>query len=299
MKEIPIFLKELLEKQYLEHEVQKIIHGYSSKRKVTFRINRLKTTKEKVKKVLTEKQISFTEVPWYEDAFIMKEKDESCIKALSIYENGEIYLQSLSSMIPVLVLEPKNGEHILDMAAAPGSKTTQISSLTLNQSLITACEKNKIRADRLQYNIKKQGVTNITILNEDARKLDEFFTFDKILLDAPCSGSGTILLSNEKSRSSFSKELLERSQKTQLELIRKAVSLLKKDHEMVYSTCSILKEENEDIINQILKEGHVEIVPIEILNDQLPLLKGTIEGTLTISPTEDFEGFFVAKLRKK
>ena len=94
-------------------------------------------------------------------------------------------------MIPPIVLSPKEDENILDMAAAPGGKTTQIASISENKAMITACEKNKIRAERLKYNLQKQGVTCANVMIEDARKLSDFFSFDKILLDAPCSGSGT------------------------------------------------------------------------------------------------------------
>ena len=106
-------------------------------------------------------------------------------------------MQSLSSMLPPIILNPKEKENILDMAAAPGSKTTQIASITNNNSYITACEINNIRAERLKYNIEKQGVNCAFVMVKDARKLDDFFSFDKILLDAPCSGSGTISLKNE------------------------------------------------------------------------------------------------------
>ena len=95
-------------------------------------------------------------------------------------------------MIPPIVLDPSPGESILDMAAAPGGKTTQMAALSGGLADITACEKNKIRAQRLLYNLKKQGAGRVTVLETDARRLDSRFFFDKILLDAPCSGSGTV-----------------------------------------------------------------------------------------------------------
>ena len=184
------------------------------------------------------------------------------------------------------------------MAAAPGGKTTQMSALTENLALITACEKNKIRADRLRYNIEKQGAKRINVMQEDARKLDDFFSFDKMLLDAPCSGSGTITLEDETLEKSFTIELVERSEKTQFELLNKAIKLLKPGHEMIYSTCSILKNENEENLNKILKTGKVEVVPLnEKITAKLPLLPSTIKGTITICPTNQYEGFFVAKIR--
>ena len=202
-------------------------------------------------------------------------------------------------MMPVIALEPKQEENILDMAAAPGGKTTQISAETGDRAFITACEKNKIRAERLRYNIEKQGTKKITVLTQDARNLDNYFSFDRILLDAPCSGSGTINLNNERLEKTFTQELVERSVKTQFELLKKAIAVLKSGHEMIYSTCSILKEENEENLLKILKSGKVEIVPINTEQfrniTQLPV---TIQGTVCVCPDELYEGFFIAKIRK-
>ena len=191
-RQIPQFARQLLIEQYGEDVANKIIEGYSKQRTVTLRVNTIKTNKDSIKKKLQEEGIETQEVSWYEDGLIIKNVREEEIKKLNIYENGEIYLQSLSSMLPPIILEPKEGENILDMAAAPGGKTTQIAALTQNKAYITACEKNKFRAERLKYNLQKQGVGCVNVMLEDARKLSDFFSFDKILLEAPCSGSGTM-----------------------------------------------------------------------------------------------------------
>ena len=221
-KEIPKFLEEMLLKSYGEDLKNEIIDGYKKDKKVTFRVNTLKSDKEKIKARLKEEKIAFKKVPWYEDAFIADNIKEDVIRKLDIYENGEIYMQSLSSMIPPLILNPKKNENILDMAAAPGGKTTQVSALSNNEAMITACEKNKIRLERLKFNIEKQGA-RVNVLMEDSRKLDNFFSFDKILLDSPCSGSGTENVYDKK----FTKELIERSIKTQVELLKKGIDILK------------------------------------------------------------------------
>ena len=190
-KQIPEFLKTMLIEQYGEEIANKIIDGYSKQRYVTLRANTIKATNEEIKKELKNSNIEYKEIEWYKDALIIKNVKENEIRKMPIYEEGKIYLQSLSSMLPPIVLEPKEGENILDMAAAPGGKTTQIAAITDNDSYITACEKNKIRAERLKYNLQKQGVTCTNVMTEDARQLSDYFSFDKILLDAPCSGSGT------------------------------------------------------------------------------------------------------------
>lgn len=296
---IPDFLYQKLLKQYGEDITNKIVKGYFTKRKVSFRVNTLKSDVNEIEKALNTANIEFEKVEWSREAFIIKDMDEISIRELSIYEEGKIYLQSLSSMLPAIILEPKADENILDMTAAPGGKTTQIASISQNKALITACEKNKIRAERLKYNVEKQGANRVNVLIEDARNLDSYFSFDKILLDAPCSGSGTFDIKNEKLERTFTEELINRSVKTQYELLKKAISILKIGHEMVYSTCSILEEENENNIEKILRNQNIEIVPInEDFFEGATLLPSKIKGTIVVAPNELYEGFFIAKLRK-
>ena len=158
---------------------------------------------------------------------------------------------------------------------------------------------NTIRAERLKYNIKKQGATSVYVMVKDARTIDDFFSFDQILLDAPCSGSGTLNVENQKLKATFTPQLISKTVAIQKKLLQKAVNILKVGSEMVYSTCSILEEENEAIINEILKTNRVEIVPIEKkAMEDLPFLPTKIPGTLCICPNQYYEGFFIAKLRK-
>ena len=293
-REIPQFARQLLVEQYGEEITNKIIDGYSKQRKVTLRVNTIKSNKESIKQKLQEAGIESEYVSWFQEGLIIENVREDEIKRLDLYENGEIYLQSLSSMLPPIMLEPKAGENILDMAAAPGGKTTQIGAITENKAFITACEKNKIRAERLKYNLQKQGVGCVNVMLEDARKLSEFFSFDKILLDAPCSGSGTMSVFDK----SFNKELINRSSKTQEEMLIKALKILKPGGEMVYSTCSILAQENEEVLKRVVNKFKAEIVPIQSI-EGIPTLPTTIDGVMCVCPTELYEGFFVAKIRKK
>ena len=285
---IPGFLEEMLKKQYGEEVFTKILAGYQARRPVTLRVNPLKADRNMVEQALTDAGIAFRNVSWYEDAMIIEGAREPEIQELPIYKEGGIYLQSLSSMLPPLFLGPKAGESVLDMAAMTG-----------NQAQITACEKNKARSEKLKYNLEKQGASGTYVMVEDARKLDDFFSFDRILLDSPCSGSGTVEVRDGVCRTKISKELVERSARTQEELL-KALKLLKSGHEMVYSTCSILKEENEGLLKRVLKSSGGELVPIgEEWTKELPLLPNAMPGTLLVGPNDLFEGFFVAKIRKK
>ena len=275
---IPAFLTERLTAQYGEETARRIAAGFEAGRKTTLRVNRLKAEPAQIAAVLADAGISARRVPWSEDALVLEGAGEAAVAALPMFENGEIYMQSLSSMIPPLVLGAQAGENVLDMAAAPGGKTTQIAALTGS------------------YNVKKQGASRVTVMNMDARQLDDFFAFDRVLLDAPCSGSGTV---TEGSRGQFSREYLDRTVKMQKTLLDKAIRLLKPGHELVYSTCSVLREENEEVVAAALKKGGVQLVPIDTTAfDGVPLLPTDMPGVMCVCPDEWYEGFFVAKMKK-
>lgn len=293
MYEIPSFLKLKLYDQY-GNLAEKVINGYACDRISSLRVNSLKTTADVVRKALFDGGIPSERVAWYGDALVCKSNSETALQQCDCYRNGEIYLQSLSSMLPPLVLAPQEGESILDMTAAPGGKTTQLSALSHGKALITACERDKIRFERLRYNVEKQGAPRIALMQTDASKLDNFFRFDKILLDAPCSGSGTVDL---KKPIRLSEKLIAACVNMQMTLLRKALTLLKSGGEMVYSTCSVLQCENEGVLERVLPEFRAKLLPVGISGGDFVRLP-SLENTLCICPDERYEGFFVAKIQK-
>ena len=296
---LPDTVSVLLREQYGDALTERIIAGYRARRPVTLRVNTLRAEKGQVCAQLTEAGIAWREVPWYEDALVLPDVREDAVEALPLYGRGEVYLQSLSSMIPPLLMNPQPGETILDMAAAPGGKTTQIAALSGGRALITACEKNAIRADRLRFNLERQGASKVSVMQEDARRLDDFFSFNKILLDAPCSGSGTVQLLEGVPPRRMTRDWLNKTVATQTALLQKALRLLGKGREMVYSTCSILRMENEGVLKKCLKAAGANIVPIEHeMTKHLPLLPTEIPGVLCVCPDAMHEGFFAAKIRK-
>ena len=290
--DLPAFLHNALAAQYGAGDTERILKGYGHCRPVSFRVNALKTTREEALSALEREGIAVSPVPWYDHAFYTA-APQNVVENTSLYREGKIYLQSLSSMLPPLFLEPKAGESILDMTAAPGGKTTQLAAMTKNGALVTACEKDAGRFERLKYNAEKQGATKVTLLHTDSLKLSDFFRFDKILLDAPCSGSGT-LCENEPIR--ITEKTFRGCMAAQRALLKKAWGLLKQGGTLVYSTCSVLKEENGEALSEILKQKNAGLVPLEWDKD-IPALPSP-EGTLTVCPSPLYEGFFVAKLIK-
>ena len=298
-QEVAPFLREQLLRQYGGDVTAQIESGYAQRRLTTLRVNRLKAEPSAVRAALAEAGIAMEDVAWSGDALVLPEADGRAVTALPLYARGEVYMQSLSSMLPPLLLGAQPGENVLDMAAAPGGKTTQIAALTGNGAMITACERNAARCERLRFNLERQGAQRVTVMNIDARQLDDLFAFDRILLDAPCSGSGTVQL-GESSRARFDRETLERVGKTQEALLRKALRLLRPGHEMVYSTCSILEAENEALLRRVLPGAQAELVPIDASAvPGVPLLPTTLPGALCVMPDARYEGFFAARIRKK
>lgn len=299
---LPSFFEPLLAKSYSPKDVERIVDG-CAKRKTTLRSNALKATCGEIEGVLREAGIGFSHPSWYADAFVIEGAREDAIRALAAYEEGKVYLQSLSSMLPPLALEVAPGTDILDMCAAPGGKTTQIAAIGGRGTHVTACEMSAPRADKLEHNLAKQGCGNVTVLRQDARRLDGFFRFDRILVDAPCSGSGTIRAGDAKMLGRFTPKLVDKCAKQQAALLDKALSLLKPGGLLVYSTCSVIPRENEDqlvaALKRARKKGAFEVVPLGIAGDgEIPTLPNSLPGSMTVCPTETYEGFFLAKVKR-
>ena len=292
---IPAYLAQRLISAYGDIVAEDIAAGYVRKPS-TLRANTLKTTADQVAAALAEAGIAAERVPWYGDAFILPGAQEKALPA-PLYDGGLIYLHSLSAMLPALLMELKPGSSVLDMCAAPGGKTTQIAALSGGQVSLTACERDAARAERLRFNLERQGVRQVSVMQTDARQLDDFFRFDEILLDAPCTGSGTLVLEGEPPRR-MTPAWVDKTVRAQKALLKKAMTLLRPGGTLVYATCSILPEENQDVVATALTSG-MELVPApEALAAALPTLPAP-EGMICVRPTALTEGFFAAKRRKK
>ncbi|MFW9927165.1 MAG: RsmB/NOP family class I SAM-dependent RNA methyltransferase [Candidatus Thorarchaeota archaeon] len=273
----------------------------------SIRINTLKTTNEDVLGRLQEKSVIIDEIPWLENGFFAEFRGSSP-GAMLEHMLGFYYVQGVPSMTAVKVLDPQPGETILDLAAAPGGKTTHIGQLMQNKGMIIAIEQDRLRMTSLKSNIIRCGVTNSLVLRGDARKLDYLgFEPDRILLDAPCSGEGLLPLDPTRKTSKTMADIRYCATRED-EMLEAAVNVLSDGGTIVYSTCSIAPEENEYIIDDILKRyPEMEIVEIPIdfgvpgysepygvkLNDSL------IETRRFLPHLHGTEGFFICKMVKK
>lgn len=228
----------------------------------SFRINTLKAKREDI--LLLLKDLRLKSLPYYNDGFYLEEK--FTIGNHLTHNLGLIYVQEIASMIPTIVLDPKPGEVVLDLCAAPGSKTTQIAQMMQNEGLLVANELNRKRTQGLLHNIKRCGVLNEAVINLRGEKIDRVLTeyFDRILIDAPCSAEGTI----RKSKAvlyHWGLKNIARMARIQKGLITAGFRALQPGGTMVYSTCTIAPEENEGVVAYLLdKFPEAEILSITL-----------------------------------
>lgn len=301
-------------------------------RPTTFRFNRIKALKhENIKALLEEKGFRSKRVPWYEDAFMLQNKSKRELTSVSDYVEGKLYVQSLASMVPPLVLDPKSGERVLDLTAAPGSKTSQIAGMMFvpdtsagpsalggggeKKGQLVANDNNKVRFFKLKHNMELLGVSDdsgfLKLRMEDGSRLCGEYPayFDKILLDAPCSAEARFIEGEPKTYGYWSERKIKEMAYKQRKLLLSAWIALKPGGTLVYSTCTFAPEENEMQISRLMERfpGEVEVLPIAIpglkILDPLRSWKGKVfhpdvKKAMRIFPTGEIEGFFVARLKK-
>lgn len=288
-----------------------IANTFSEPKPTTFRVNTLKTNAETVRETLGQSGFRSEPVSWYSDAFVLKSGRLRELQETQSYREGEIYVQALSSMVPVMVLDPKPGETILDLTAAPGSKTTQIASLMRGEGKIVANDNNKVRFFRLKSNIELQGASSVTLSLKHGESFGRMYPeqFDRVLLDAPCSAEGRFNVREPASYRYWKEAKVREMARKQRRLLLSGLSALKPGGVLVYSTCTFAPEENEEIIDWALQKSNgniqVEKIALPFSNHSAGLAAWAgksfhplVKQTIRILPNNLMEGFFIAKLRK-
>jgi len=294
---------------YYNEEAAKAFSKFVEKEPAMYiRVNTIKNNTPSLRKILSERYgIEADPVITIPDALKIVKGREFVSRTIE-HIMGEFYIQSLSSMIPPVILAPTSEDKVLDLCAAPGSKTTQIAEYMNNKGTLVANELQLERIKTLVYNIDRMNVVNAGIVHSKGEILSKIYDnyFDKILVDAPCSGMGIAQKKSEVNtwwnitKSKLLGEL-------QFKLIIAAIKMLKTGGELVYSTCTLSLEENELVIDKILSKYPVEVVDIELPVKSHPGFTRFHEDQLNpqlikskrILPWEiDSEGFFVVKLRK-
>jgi tRNA (cytosine49-C5)-methyltransferase len=304
MKTYPEFKEKFIER-YSKLTDFKKFKEYSTKyQDKSIRTNTLKITTTKLKQKL--KDYSLKQVPWCKEGFFIS-GERTDLGNLPEHGLGYFYIQEASSMVPPLVLEPKKNDFILDIAASPGSKTTQLASLMQNTGLIIANDIDHMRIKALASNLQRCGITNTAVTMMEGRFFKDY-QFDKILLDAPCTGTGTIRKS-PRTILDWSPNLIKRIAGIQKQLIKIAFQNLKPKGTLVYSTCTMEPEEDEAVISHLLENfenAKLEKINIKNLKSSEPITKfennnynKEVKKCLRIWPQDNHtDGFFIAKIRK-
>ena len=277
----------------------------------TFRVNPLKSDAESLQRELEEGGLSVEPVGWLPGAFRLNDPAQrrALTESDAFYE-GRLYIQNLSSMLAPLLLDPRPGEQVLDLAAAPGGKTLMMAGMMEDRGWLSAVEPVKERFHRLRRNIETAGATLIHTYLKDGRGVGRAcpLMFDRVLLDAPCSSEAKFSTLRPESYAYWSPRKVKESQRLQKRLILSAWESLRPGGRLLYSTCSFAPEENEVVVDFLLKKKpEAKLLPLEVpVPNYMEGLTAwekkrfdpTLDRTRRILPDSEMDGFFLALLEK-
>ncbi len=299
--------------EVLGEDFNSTIASFSNERIVIFRVNTLKSSEEEVISAIEESELSIQPIAWCPQSFVIKLGTIRELQSLDVFKEGKVYIQSTSSMLAAHVLNVSSELSVLDMCAAPGSKTSLIAALMQNQGRIIANDRSKKRLYRLREILQQQGATNVEVINEPAESLGRMYAdcFDRVLVDVPCSGEGRFRVEKATRMSRWSEQSIKTLAKLQQQILASALRCVKVGGQVVYSTCTFAPEENEMVLDKVLKKKSIHAELIEVPKELLP---PTVRSPLTsfqdwsastdlsrairIIPNDLTTGFFIAVLKR-
>jgi NOL1/NOP2/sun family putative RNA methylase len=290
-----------------------IIPLFSQRARTAIRLNYLKGNVNDTYNKLISKGYELEEIKWAKDVYFVNNKDKAEVSQTDEYRDGLFYIQNLSSILATLVLDPKPKEKILDMCAAPGSKSTHIAQVTDNKAEILANEVEISRTNSLRNVVEQFGASSVKVTLSDGRDFGKKYPdyFDKVLLDAPCSGEGMIYMRGMKPLRFWSIKKVKAMSNMQKELIESAFRTLKSGGTLVYSTCTLEPEENEGVVTSLLeRHKNAKVVDINIHEDLKRHITPGIthwsgnsydtetKKSIRVLPSPEMMGFYIIKIIK-
>lgn len=298
------YLLKKIKEIFPKKEVDAFLDANETERPTVVRANTLKTNRKELMQMLYNRKVDADALEWCEEG-IVAFKSGNPLGATPEYLAGYYAIQGASSFLAVLNMEILENQTVVDLCAAPGGKTTYLAALMQNTGVLYANELCKDRTYSLKGNVHRMGVTNCIITNMDALDFS-IKKVDRVLLDAPCSGTG--IISKDKSvKTSKTASEIKKTQKLQQKLILHAFDMLKQNGFMVYSTCSFLVEENEEVVDYLLrnrKNARIDIPDVGIGRDGFTSFRGKdfsneLKKAKRIYPhVHNMHGFFYVKIKK-
>jgi 16S rRNA (cytosine1407-C5)-methyltransferase len=286
--------------------------SFAQEKPTAFRVNTLKRAVEEVRDELEQAGFSLQPVDWLPGALTIDPGERRRLTETAAVAEGRIYIQGLSIMVAPLVLAPEPGERVLDLAAAPGGKTLQMAAMMQNQGEIAAVEPIRKRMYKLRANLRQHGVTIVKTFLTDGRSVGRKTPerFDRVLLDAPCSGEARFDQRDPSSWRNWGPRKIRECARKQKGLLRSALAALKPGGTLLYCTCSFAPEENEMVVDRVLAQlGEVlSVQPIELPfagpEPGLPHWDGkdlhpALAHTVRILPDRQMGAFYLCKLAKR
>lgn len=304
------FLMEKFMQLFPLTELLEFLEASEVQRPLTIRTNSLKTRRRDLAQALINRGVNLDPVGKWSKVGLVVYSSQVPIGATPEYLAGHYIIQGASSLLPVMALAPQENERILDMAAAPGGKASHIAALMKNTGVLFANDVNNERIKAIVGNFHRLGVVNSVITCVDGRKFSKMLKgFDRVLLDAPCTGTG-VIAKDQSVKTSKDEQDIQRCYNLQRELLLAAIDCLNAKSEsggyLVYSTCSVLPEEDEWVVDYALKKRNVKLVDtgLEFGNEGFTNYRQfrfhpSLKLTRRFYPhTHNMDGFFVAKFKK-
>ncbi len=296
---IPEWLLTLFINRFGIDRTKEIVQAFDQEKEISIRVNSNLISKEELIELLTKEKVEVKEGHILKDALRISQFDS--LERLDSFNKGYYQVQDESSMLVGEIAGVKPNDHVIDVCAAPGGKALHVASLLKNTGQVIACDKTKRKVDLIDQNVNRLKVFNIRTKVWDALVLNEEWVeaADIVIADLPCSGLGVI---GKKADIKYNMNLSTMKELAQLQkdILKVVSSYVKPGKTLIYSTCTINKEENEDNVNYLVHELGFELENIEPYLDDKLHLDTTKQGYLQVLPNEwNTDGFFIARLRKR
>ncbi len=310
---LPPLALERFSKLFSVEDYATTLRSFAGDKPITFRTNTLKTDEEQVLAELQHAGMESTPIPWCPLGRQLTSGTVRSLQSLSSYLQGGIYIQAASSMLAAHALQVTSEMRVLDMCAAPGSKTSQLAAIMGNQGMLVANDRSRKRLYRLRDILKTQGVTNVEVLFGQGERLGQSHAdcFDRVLVDVPCSGESRFRLDKSIRITQWSMREIQKLSKLQEQLLIAALRTVVVGGLVVYSTCTFAPEENEFVIDKVLRRSTINAEVVQIPKQLTPpsarspitcwngnTVTEDVSSSMRIIPDETTTGFFIACIRR-